>query len=65
LSSFDLHRFHFVFPGAAVEDFANGIGTESIAAASNRIIHQLCGFPHHGDGVITLAAFVATLTIGA
>ena len=63
LSSFGLHRFHFVFPGNAVEEFNNGIGTESIDAASNRIIHQLCGFPHYGDGAITLAAFAQMTTI--
>src|SRR5262249_35506155 len=64
LSSFGLHRFHFVFPGYAVENSNSGIGTESIDAASNRIIHQLCGFPHHGDGAITLAAFAQMITIG-
>ena len=78
LSSFSLHRFHLVFPGNAVEDSNSGIGTESIDAASNRrrqidgvkstasnrIIHQLCGFPHHDDGAITLAPFVRMITIG-
>jgi hypothetical protein len=34
------------------------------STASNRIIHQLCGFPHHGDGAITLAAFARMITIG-
>src|SRR5215475_15723401 len=63
LSFFGLHRFHFVFPGNAVEDSNSGIGTKSIDAASNRIIHQLCGFPHHGDGAITLAVFAPMITI--
>jgi hypothetical protein len=51
--------------GNVVEDFTGGIGTKSIVAASNRIIHQLCGFPHRGDGAITLAAFAMMITISS
>src|SRR5262245_61120789 len=51
------------FRGNVVKDFTGGIGTKSIVAASNRIIHQLCGFPHRGDGAITLAAFAVMITI--
>jgi hypothetical protein len=49
--------------GNAIEDSIR-IGTESIVVASNRIIHQRCGFPHRGGGAITLATFAAMITIG-
>src|SRR5262249_9758713 len=52
-------------PTGIYTNFQNLFGTESIVAASNRIIHQLCGFPHHGDGAITLAAFALMITIGS
>jgi hypothetical protein len=48
--------------GAGVEG-SDSLGTESIVAASNRIIHQSCGFPHRGAGAITLAAFGRMITI--